>query len=584
MKQLQFEYDNSESFRREVKKLSQWSKTIINSAVVFDIYTETLDTNKIAEITSVIGDEIPHALYRGCSTNGNIYQGDLSKSETCIVCTMFEYPDTRVDILQYHLTGENEKQVVAQLDKEIKKRPWVKAVEMLVDIRGMSMTGFCNDLSELDESLKIYGGGAFGPDIDDRSVYVFSSAGECSSKAVVFMLLGGKDLHIKTTHITGWKPLGRELIVTRAEGSTIYELDGKPAYDTYYKYLNIKNDKHFFSNTLEFPFFYEHNGLSILRAPIAAHSDGSLQMTADVDQNVKARIAYGDPWTILNSVKTSAYKIHDFQPQAIHIYSCAARRTFWGDEIAKESQPFQSMAPTSGFYTSGEFLRTDGSVNQHNVTLVVAAMREGDPIESEKTDFEMPEEIFSGKVSMINRLATFIEAATEELARANAKLEEMAVTDGLTQLYNRAEIQRRITVNLEKYGEQTALIMLDADNFKRVNDTFGHNEGDNVLKGLSAMLKRVIDETVGEKGKAGRWGGEEFMIYIVGENASKAPEIAERMRAEFEKISFPEAGTQTVSLGVTAAKADDTTDSLCMRVDNALYKAKKTGKNKVVVV
>ena len=581
MKQLQFEYENSESFRREVRRLRQWKDTGICSSMVFDLYIETLEDNLITEIISVIREEIPDALYRGCSTNGNIIEGTLSEKEACVICTMYDYPDTKAEMLQYDLTPETERAVVSALSQEVEKRPWVKAVEMLVDIRGMSMTAFCDDLSKLREDIEIFGGGAFGPEFNEDSACVFSSAGGIRNHSVVFMLLGGKDLHITTTHVTGWKPLGREIRVTRAQGRKIYELDGKPAYETYYKYLNIKNDEHFFSNTLEFPFFYEHNGMSILRAPTSAGEDGSLTMTADVDQGVMARIAYGDPWTILSSVRESAVKVQRIQPQAIHIYSCAARRTFWGEEIGKETRPFQSIAPTSGFYTSGEFLRTNGSVNQHNVTLVVAAFREGELIEGSGNEIEMVDESFSGKVSMINRLATFIEAATEELAEANAQLANMAITDGLTQLYNRMEIQRLITEKLNRHGTDLSLIMIDIDDFKKINDTYGHNEGDNVLKRISLVFRHVIDSTESD-GRAGRWGGEEFMIYLAGESSDKADEIAEMVRKEFADIDFENAHHQTISLGVTTAVEGDTTDTLVMRADSALYDAKKTGKNRVV--
>ena len=119
--------------------------------------------------------------------------------------------------------------------------------------------------------------------------------------------------------------------------------------------------------------------MDILRAPIDSDDDGALIMTADIAENVQARIAYGDPSTILESVYNAAVSFQDFIPDTFNVFSCAARRTFWGDdEVGNETEPFQSLAPTSGFYTSGEFLRNGDYVNQHNVTLVIEAQREGD--------------------------------------------------------------------------------------------------------------------------------------------------------------------------------------------------------------
>ena len=188
----------------------------------------------------------------------------------------------------------------------------------------------------------------------------------------------------------------------------------RPAYEIYYKYLHIRNDEFFFNNTLEFPFLYRHNGIDIMRAPVASNPDGSLTMTSDMSQDVQARIAYGDPWTILDSVWKEGNKILQFAPECIFVFSCAARRTFWGNnEVGKETEPYQRIAPTSGFYTSGEFLRTGDNVNQHNVTQVIAAMREGEPKELPEKELSMDERTFEGKVSMINRMATFIKVRND---------------------------------------------------------------------------------------------------------------------------------------------------------------------------
>ena len=101
-------------------------------------------------------------------------------------------------------------------------------------------------------------------------------------------------------------------------------------------------------------------------------------MTADIEEGVEAYMAYGDPWTILEQVNSSGMRLAEFEPQAIFLFSCAARRSFWGNEgCDRETSPFQNIAPTSGFYTSGEFMRTGKNLNQHNVTLLITGLREG---------------------------------------------------------------------------------------------------------------------------------------------------------------------------------------------------------------
>ena len=601
MKQFLFEYSDKESLDRQLLKIKQWCRSFMVSNILFTVYSSKLDKEKLGSICANIKKIVPESSYVGATTNGNIINGDVSKSDTIIACTIFEYPSTKVRVLQYNLSQESEKSVTSALIKLTNEESWVKAVMILTTMRGMSMTDFSNDLSSLREDISVFGGGAISEDINNTEAFVFSSAGEITDHSVVFVLLGGKDFHTNAIYITGWKPLGRELKITKAKDSVLYELDGKPAYETYYKYLNISNDENFFHNTLEFPFLYNCNGISLLRAPTGSNPDGSLNMTSDMIENVNARIAYGDPWTILDTVRTEARNIMDFQPEVIHIFSCAARRTFWGTaQAGKETLPFQHFAPTSGFFTSGEFLRTNGMVNQHNVTLVVAAMREGDKNDFlSEDDFEFDDSQFTGQVSMINRLATFIQASTEELEEANKKLalayrhlEMTAISDGMTMLLNRSEIQNRISsaikAKLEKETEKDkplgiSLIMIDLDFFKKVNDRYGHKEGDHVLISLADMLKQyiLINRPICS---AGRWGGEEFMILLPECSRDEAVKIAEDIREKFSKLTFPHAEPQTMSLGVTEALSSDNPDTTCMRVDTALYNAKNNGRNRTEVL
>jgi len=582
MRQFQIEYSDDQTVLKNLKKVSMWCRTNVISNEVFHIFTEKTDKYRINKICDMILAEFPNAKLLGCSTNGNVQDGGFTRRDT-IICTAYEYPTTKVELLQFEMTEKTEKKVTDSLIQYVKDNPWVKAIELLTTIRGMSMTKFCDHLKALPSDVQVFGGGAFSEEINDDTACVFTSVGSYMEKSIAFMLVGGEDFHVTTSFIAGWKPLGRELIVTKADGAKLIELDGKPAYDTYYKYLKINNDVNFFRNTLEFPFFYEHAGINILRAPTASTEDGCLMMTSDMEENVKARIAYGDPWTILTSIKNEARRFSSFEPETVAIFSCAARRTFWGDaDVGKELMPFQLLAPTYGFYTSSEFLRTGENVIQHNVTLVIAAMREGDVPENAGFDYLLQEGELQGSASMINRLANFIQAATEELEEANKQLSDMAITDGLTKLYNRKEIQRRIYESTENAGDKpVSLIMMDIDDFKHVNDTYGHAEGDNVLIGLSDMIRNVIKHNAPEC-FAGRWGGEEFMILLPGYDMDSSSRIAEIMRNSFSHLKFEKAGSCTMSLGVVTVKENENPDTSCMRVDNALYKAKSSGKNCVV--
>lgn len=588
MKQIQFEYTDEASLRQELNRIDKWKMNHRVSAMIFHVFSDNLEADRIRHVCSMIEFTLPEAIYAGCTTAGNVMDGRLNKSHITITCTVFDDPETKVEVIQMPLTEETEPMVSEKLQHIVEERPWVKAIEMLVTIRGLSMTRFCDDLSNLNENIKLFGGGSFSDDLNEVSSFVFASGHELSDHAVVFTLMGGENLDVYSEWVTGWKPLGRKLKITKADHAVLQQLDNKPAYDIYYKYLNIRNDDEFFKHTLEFPFMYKHNGIDILRAPTACNEDGSLVMTADIEEGVEAYMAYGDPWTILEQVNDTGLRLSKFEPQSIFLYSCAARRAFWGDDGSnRETSPFQDIAPTSGFYTSGEFMRTGKMLNQHNVTLLVTAMREG-PLNGNMHNFRIKDHALDGQASLVNRLANFVHAATEELENTIAMLELSSITDGLTKLYNRTEIQHRITAANTKYSDSPdtvpapSLIMLDIDDFKHVNDTYGHHEGDVVIRRISDIMREQC-APVSEDISIGRWGGEEFMILLPSSDKETVKKLAEDLRIAFKNEDFEVSGYHTISVGVTTALPGEHVDVFCMRADSALYEAKGTGKNRVVI-
>ncbi len=589
MKQLQFTFRTENTLDIELRKIRQWYKSNLYSSLLIQVYTEILDRDLIERTCAKIKSQLPDALIVCCSSNGNIMNGDFSGGSFAAVVTLFEYPSTKVEVLQYPLSGDTQMEVTQELREEVSRRPWVKGIEMLVTIRGMSVTALCDGLSELPENIQVFGGGAFSADLAQNDACVYSSVGGYQEKSVVFVLFGGDEFNLETTFVTGWKPLGLYLDVTKTDGALLKELNGRPAYETYYKYLHIKNDENFFFNTLEFPFLYRHNGIDIMRAPTASNPDGSLTMTADINQGVKARIAYGDPWTILDSVWQEGNRLLSFSPECILVFSCAARRTFWGNaEVGKETEPYQILAPTSGFYTSGEFLRTHGYVNQHNVTQVIVAMREGAAKPHPEQQIKMADHSFEGKVSMINRMATFIRATTEELAEANSKLEsansklaeanrrlsEIAITDALTGIGNKAayfDHIRELDAQIATGEAVFSVAVFDLNGLKAINDSHGHECGDIAIKDTARVLISVFGRE-----NLYRIGGDEFIAVMNGTTKDEMEHLFSLVELALIEENKTEKAYKTplsLSKGCSAYQAERDTEyrEAFRRADDAMY-------------
>ena len=166
-------------------------------------------------------------------------------------------------------------------------------------------------------------------------------------------------------------------------------------------------------------------------------------------------------------------------------------------------------------------------------------------------------------------------------------MNDAASIDKLTGLFNRKYISEALDAEFKRakaLHNPISVILFDIDNFKKINDTFGHDGGDFVLTNLGAQLKT---SELRERDLAGRYGGEEFLIVLPNSSAEKAADVAERIRKKIESYQFVYNGQKipvTISLGVTSIRKEFHEGSdLYKEADKALYESKRTGKNKVTI-
>ncbi|MBN1840334.1 MAG: diguanylate cyclase [Campylobacterales bacterium] len=167
-----------------------------------------------------------------------------------------------------------------------------------------------------------------------------------------------------------------------------------------------------------------------------------------------------------------------------------------------------------------------------------------------------------------------------ELKKYTKELVYLSETDILTQIYNRMKIEKLLlshTKNAHLHGAPLSILLLDIDHFKSVNDTFGHPVGDQILIQIASLLKVSLREN----DCVGRWGGEEFLIICPKASLQEAYTIAKRIQSLLEKIDFPTHQHHTLSIGIASLIRDETAYDLIVRVDKALYNAKKSGRNTV---
>ena len=184
------------------------------------------------------------------------------------------------------------------------------------------------------------------------------------------------------------------------------------------------------------------------------------------------------------------------------------------------------------------------------------------------------------------RVQLKIRMLQDELKRSNEMLLQLSNTDPLTTLYNRrfmlTALEREIQRSQRK-GSPLSLVIMDIDHFKRVNDTFGHQQGDMVLTRVAALAKRDLRSY----DVAARYGGEEFILVLPETTNAEAVQVANRLRLEIAQETFPpplDTARVTISMGVSTYPFPGiaSIDDLSHAADEALYRAKKEGRNRVI--
>lgn len=177
-----------------------------------------------------------------------------------------------------------------------------------------------------------------------------------------------------------------------------------------------------------------------------------------------------------------------------------------------------------------------------------------------------------------------INETTVVLMSTLKKYEDLALKDSLTEVYNHGRMETEISNALEKhkkFRKNIAIMILDIDYFKQVNDKFGHAVGDTTLKEFAHIIKEFCKD---HNAVTGRWGGEEFVAVFYDSSQSEAEDMANELRKKVKDFLFTTVEHITCSIGITMLKPDDTINTAFERMDSALYWAKSSGRNYVRVI
>lgn len=589
MKQLLIELKEDETLDAQLAELKSDYEAGDYSTLLFHIYAGIPDRERLVNIAQKLEFLFPHSKLAGTLSGGEIREGRMLDRSILISAMLFRQTD--IQVFRFDNVKGREEQAGQEIRHALNSIPAVKGAELLLPGTELDTERLFEQISLCKPEIQIFGGYAGGADLSCVDHFVFDATGPMDN-SVLAVTYAGSDFHIDVDKTVGWDTVGRPFRVTRAVGNHLMELDRQPAADIYERFLQIhRSDPDNAAQAFEFPLLARQNGDEMLRAVAGIAPDGTIDLFGYIQEGMQMQLSYGNPSTIVEKVNQRLERLNAFRPEAILLYSCLVRKTFWESFVDMEMLPFAAICPASGFHSWGEISRSlaTGVIAENNITLLSVGMREGNGNAALSAAPRVDDTMLRGQVSILNRLSKLVTATTDELQKAydnlsimNQRLADMAEHDELTRLYNRRKIEQLINSAMSESGQtqqKLSLVMADVDLFKDINDTFGHEVGDIVLRKLSALLETSVAGIDGAA--AGRWGGEEFFLLLPGLDEAAALDFAERLRVRVAEYPFPHVRQLTVSLGLITIQGIQNRRTVYANVDHALYCAKHAGRNRV---
>jgi EAL domain-containing protein (putative c-di-GMP-specific phosphodiesterase class I)/GGDEF domain-containing protein len=481
------------TFRSVNQLIEQLERTVIHRDADYLIQIFAACSAEIArEYSSLIKHSIPNSVIIGASAQFAIANGRTLEGECVVHLTQF----STSEIFAYHTPIESEiKETCSDIAPMLRRHPHRKAMIGFADGIDANDYALFSQLTRYEPMLPISGGVA--QDVNDESWVLLNQT--TYNRHIVTVLLCGEQLNVERQCFTEWHPIGREFEVTEAEFGRVYALDGQPPLQYYKKYLN-QDHPIAFEVARDFPLLKHTQSGQDTFVPTAISADGSMDFGSDLQKGDRVRFCYNHPSLTINQVNGAVKRLKRFAPQALFIYNCLSRLDFMeGDEELEVFDQLPDVA-AQGFFCMGEFFHTAGKhlIKHHSMTILALNEREhsadAPPLISEQP--VAVKDNLSPLFSLIKNSLDDVDNMQQQMeqrlkAQSNSLLASYRI-DPKTELPNRSVLKER----LEQFTHRDHLISVKVTNFPQVNEKYGYEIGDLLLKDLTTHIKQTIAQHV----------------------------------------------------------------------------------------
>jgi len=387
--------------------------------ILVQVFSSICEKEIMKEVINDILKLLPNAKVIGSTTDGEILGRDVSTDK--IVLSISEFKKSNINIAAVE-NKSNSYECGENLAKKLIEDD-TKTIILFAD--GLSINGeeFLNGVNNISKDI-ILAGGMAGDGARFTSTFVFSND-KITSNGAVGVSINSKKLNVKNAYSFFWQEIGKELVVTKVKNNRVYEINGVSAVETYRKYLGEEAADSLPAIGIEFPLIITRDGVKVARAVLGKGADGSLIFAGNLSVGDKVHFGFGNANAILNESVHTGEKFEKMPVESIFIYSCMARRRFLEDAISIELAPLADIAPTSGFFTYGEFFKSNDP-ELLNQTMTVISLSESDKVVKHKHTENIKIGPQIKKMSATNKaLSHLIDQTTQELKETNENLESL---------------------------------------------------------------------------------------------------------------------------------------------------------------
>ncbi len=433
MKHLSFLYNDTKSYKI-AKKEAQKSKYV---SALIQLFSSTMKKKLIKQKLLTLKKDFPNATIIGTTTAGEISRAKMYEREIVISLSLFK--NTK---LSAYRTQSISKESGKELSAKISNKKTKAAIILSEGLKGEDYEGFIKGVKKRNPHV-ILAGGLAGDNFALKKTYIFMNNKVYDSGAVG-VAFSGKNLTASNEYNLNWNPIGKEFTITKVEGNMLLEIDNKNAIKVIKHYLGKTLFENNCATLADFPLLYKEGNTVVSRTPMAI--DGKkIILAGPIKEGQKVQFGFSNATSIISGANAISTKLNQNPAEAIYIYSCIARKTLLGKKLESEFAPFEQLAPTSGFFTYGEFYSTDINNALLNCTTTILLLSETKKRKKRKKKELFQKDEKSLDSITFDALTHFIKQTSSELKENTTLLEEYRDVVDQSSLVSKTDIKGNIT-------------------------------------------------------------------------------------------------------------------------------------------